>query len=265
MADKIENKPSQEELLKAVSDVLDEALAIYEDAVGAPNDVKKSADRPAPSGKMDEGIDAMLNDAVGLSVTAKPLSQPGIGDGSTTGIMAHGSGQGAKAAGMNKAEEDKDKKKDKEDMEKTDAELVTMYKSLVQKMEARGLIRKAEPAAAAIQKSESAPVAAFDDSSLRKSIDERFDAVTNALKGVAETVKKIASQPQGRKGLTGYQPLKKNEGPAPLRKSEVIGKLLELRKSGDPRVSTTFITRIEQGRLAKGDDDTLKALGVITE
>lgn len=254
MADNTEKKASNDELLKAVSDVLDEALAIYEDAVGAPK-LEKGAERPHVSGKMDEGIDAAMQMQNALNVAAKPLSQPGIGDGSTTGIMA-------------KDEKEGKDKKDKDDMEKTNEELVTMYKSLVSKMEARGLIRKAEPAAAPIQKSETAPAApapAFDDSNLRKSIDERFDAVTTAIKSVAETVKKIAAVPQGRKGLSGYQPLKKNEGPTPLRKGEVIGKLLELRKNGDARVSTTFITRVEQGRLMKGDEDTLKALGILSE
>lgn len=256
-----EKKPSQEELLKAVADVLDEALAIYETEVGAPA-LAKGAERPHVSGKMDEGLDAAMHMQNALGVTAKPVSQPGIGDGSTTGIMAKDEEKG----------KDKDKK-DKEDMDKSDAELVTMYKSLISKMEARGLIKKAEVASAPIQKSETAPVQGpnFDavkaqiEGDLRKSMDERFESMANAIKGVAETVKKIASVPQGRKGLNGYQPLKKNEGPAPLRKSEVIGKLLELRKSGDQRVDSLFITRIEQGRLLKGDDERLKALGVVGE
>ncbi len=252
MAD--EKKPTQEQLLKAVADVLDEALAIYE-TVGEPT-LQKGAERPVVETKTSgTGIDGKMEMQGALSVSAKPLSQPGIGDGSTTGIMAKDEDKG----------KDKDKK-EKDDMEKSDADLIQMYKSLVSKLESRGLI-KAEKACP-MQKSEVAPAApdfSKIESDLRKSMDERFESMAGTIKDVAETVKRIASVPQGRKGLTGYQPLKKNEGAAPLRKGEVVGKLLELRKSGDPRVTTTFITRIEQGRLAKGDDDVLKALGILSE
>jgi hypothetical protein len=252
-----EKKPSQEELLKAVADVLDEAMAIYESEMPK---LAKGAERPIVSSKMDEGLDSKMEMQGALSVSAKPVSSPGIGDGSTTGIMAKDEDKG----------KDKDKK-DKEDMEKTDAELISMYKSLVSKMESRGLIRKSEPTSAPIQKSENVPAApaSYDDAALRKSIDERFESITGTLQNVAETVKKIAAQPKDRKGLTGYQPLKKSEGQASLKKSEVVGKLLDLKKSGDPRVAglagSLFITRVEQGRLMKGDDETLKALGILGE
>jgi hypothetical protein len=251
MADKENTKPTQEQLLKTVSQVLDEALAIYEEAVGE-NDVKKSA----PSGKMDEGIDAPIQMDSMMRVQAKPVSAPGIGDGSTTAIMAKDEDKG----------KDKDKDKDKDDMEKSDDELMNTYKSLVSKMEKRGLMQKMEKAVAeksTMKKSEAESEDAVAD--LRKSIDERFGSMAESIKSVAETVKKIAATPKERKGLTGYQPLKKNEGPAALRKSDVVGKLLDLKKSGDPRVDTLFITRVEQGRLAKGDDDKLKALGILGE
>jgi hypothetical protein len=252
MANEIKNeKPSQEQLLKTVSDVLDEAMAIYEDVVGTAQ-LAKGGERPVVSSKMDEGLDSKMEMQGALSVSAKPHSAPGIGDGSTTGIMA-------------KDEDKGDKKKDKDDMDKSDAELLNMFKSVVSQLEARGLIKKSEPAAAPIAKSEAAIPASYNDSDLRKSIDERFDGVTKALTQVAETVKKIAGQPKERKGLTGYQPLKKSEGPAPLKKGDVVAKLLDLRKSGTPGVDTLFITRVEQGRLAKGDDERLKALGILGE
>lgn len=235
-----ENKLSQEQLLKTVADVLDEALAIYESEVG--NDIQKSA---TPSMKQDSGIDAAMDMQAALACKPKAVAAPGIGDASTQGIMA-------------KEEEDEEKKKKKEEMDKADAELVTMFKSIQSKLEARGLIQKTE---APIQKSETASDFASD---LRKSMDERFASMGNALKDVAETVKKIASAPQARKGLTGLQPLKKTENaPAPLSKGEVVGKLLELKKNGDPRVNSLFITRVEQGRLMKGDDDKLRSLGII--
>lgn len=247
-----EKKPSQEELLKAVADVLDECISIYETEVGAgaPNDVKKA----------QMGIDDLIHMDSALNVKAKPQDQPGIGDASTAGIMA-------------KEEDKKDKDKDKDkDVEKTDAELLDTYKSLVAKMETRGLLAKVEKTDVrpAIKKSED-PAHSFEavkaeiEGELKKSIDERFESITKTLKDVAETVKKIASTPKERKGLAGYQPLKKNEGPAPLKKSDVINKLLELKKSGDARVDSVFITRVEQGRLMKGDDDKLRALGILGE
>jgi len=248
-------KPTQDQLLKAVADVLDEALAIYEDAVEPnANDVKKGG---AVSSKMDEGIDAKMDASAGMHVSAKPVSTPGIGDGSTTGIMAK----------EEDGKKDKDKK-DKDDMDKSDDELMALYTSMITKMEARGLMQKAEQLRNSMKKSENASVGFVGDllkaeaDELRKSMDDRFESLAKTVKDVAETVKKIATSPQARKGVTGYTPLKKNEGPQPLRKSDVMGKLLDLKKNGDPRVDTTFITRIEQGRLMKGDEDRLKALGI---
>jgi hypothetical protein len=238
-----EKKTSQEELLKAVADVLDEALAIYETEVGSSGDMKKA----------QMGIDDAMDVSGGMQVKPKPVSTPGIGDASTAGIMAK---EGDK-------EDKKDKEKESEE-EEDDDKLMATYKSLITKMEKRGLMAKVEKAAEkpSMKKSEEAGEQ-FSD--LRKSFDDRFEALAKTVQNVAETVKKIAAQPKERKGLAGYQPLKKNEGPAPLRKGELVGKLLELKKSGDPRVDTTFITRVEQGRLMKGDDEKLKALGILSE
>lgn len=233
-------KPSEQDLLKAVSEVLDEALSTYEQLTKTDGIDGAHA------------IDDMKGQAKGV-----------VGEGTGTKPMM------AKAG-----EEDKDDKKDKDkdkDMEKSDDELVSTYKSLVAKMEERGLMEKGEKKDK-MKKSETeevktAPVAVDMTESLRKSVDERFESLAKAIKDVAETVKKIASTPVARKGVAGYQPLKKSEGSSQptLKKGEVLGKLLELRKDGDNRVDTGLINRIETGRLFKGDEERIRSLGILGE
>jgi len=148
--------------------------------------------------------------------------------------------------------------------------MLATYKSLCEKMEARGLMRKQE-----IVKSETKTESKSNDNSnvdftgeivsLKKSTDDKLETLTKAIKAVSESVKKIAAQPASpRKGLAGYKPLKKNESDEDstpkLRKSEVVDKLLDLRKSGDERVNTLLINRVETNRLLPSDIETIKSV-----
>jgi len=171
----------------------------------------------------------------------------------------------------NKSQEEKDeeekKKKDQEDLE--------MHKSLTARLQERGLLAKSDavqaplaaapaaaaPAAAAIA---AAPAAAEAGEEFRKSVEARFGAIESAISEVSGIIKKIAAAPAPRRGVTGYTPLAKTDAnaPAPLKKGDVVNKLLELKKS-DSRVDTGLITRVETGRLTKSDEVNLRNLGIL--
>jgi hypothetical protein len=174
---------------------------------------------------------------------------------------------------MENAAEDKDEEEDQEEDDQddqgqeddeSDDELVEMHKAIMAKMETRGLLKKNEKAKEV--KTEE-PMKKTEDKSasedLRKSVDDRFEMLGKAIQGLTETVTKIASQPsQPRKGITGYSPLKKNEEgeSQTLSKTEVIGKLLDLRKSGDRRIDTSLINRFETGRTSQQDIEFIKGI-----
>jgi len=245
-----ENVPSTEDLYKAIADVLDEALVEYDELV-----------------KMEgQGIDyaQAIDDKKGDGPKA---SGPDGSTGEGTGA-ADNSGAGAMTKEDDKDKDKKDKDKDDDD-DDDDEKMLATYKSLCEKMEARGLMRKQE-----IIKSETATesksnINVVDNTgeikSLRKSTDDKLETLTKAIKAVSESVKKIAAQPVSpRKGLAGYKPLKKNESDgdsAPkLQKSEIVDKLLDLRKSGDERVNSLLINRVETNRLMPSDIETIKSV-----
>jgi hypothetical protein len=161
-----------------------------------------------------------------------------------------------------KDDKDEDKKEDKEEEaaeEESEEALKSEYAALTAKMEARGFLKKEEPKAEKteeVKKSETAQPA----EDLRKAIDDRFETLTKSIQAIAEKVEKIASKPQARKGVAGYQPLKKNEEAPALNKSEAIGKLLDLKKSGDKRVTTDLIMRLETNRETQNDIEFVKGI-----
>lgn len=219
------SKPTNQELMKAVADVLDEALAEYE---------KLS--------KAELGIDGAqaVDD---MKVPAKPVGEPGIGGPGQKPLMAK------EEAPAEPVAEEKEKE-DEEDEKEDDEKLMQTYKSLVAKMEKRGLMHKEKHKE--VKKSETS--------------EERFEALAKAIKDVSETVKKIATAPAARKSLAGYAPLRKSEEAAEgksLRKSEIVSKLLELKKSGTEGIDTALINRVETSRLTSGDVETIKSLGIL--
>lgn len=228
--------PKTEDLMKAIADVIDEALVEYDTLV------------------KNEGID------YAQAIDDKKGAGPGIvGEGKKDGM--------AKEDEMPPfAAKDKDKEEDKDDEDEEDDEkLMATYKSTVAKMEKKGLMakmKKSEPAPAPIAAAPAAEAPKAEVEGLRKSVDDRFEALNKTLAGISETIKKLAAQPAPRKGVAGYQPLKKSEGteeaPA-LKKSEVVGKLLDLKKNG-AAVDSSLINRVETGRLIKSDYERIKTL-----
>lgn len=225
-------EPTHEDLMKAIHGVLDEALGEYDALM------------------KNEGID--YAQAIDDKKGAGPMI---VGEGTADGM--------AKEDEEMKPEDDKEEDKDK-DEEEDEEKLMNTYKSLVAKMEKKGLMAKMDKKEVKKSEAAPAPLAKSDPAveSLRKSVDERIEVLHKGLVGIQEAVKKLAAQPAARKGVAGYQPLRKSEGetaPA-LKKSEVIDKLLELKKSGDNRVDSTLINRVETGRLIKSDYERIKGL-----
>lgn len=250
--DETNKKPTQEELLKAVADVIDEALVEYDELTKA----------------QGQGIDyaQAMDDKKGDGPKASgPDGSTGEGSGA-----ADNSGAGAMVK-EDKKEKDKDKKKDE-----SDEDLKRSYAALVSKMEARGLMAKVDVTKSETAekekpaKAEAAPAPVVDTSAidtLRKSYDEKFEAFGKTLGAIGDSVKKIAAQPAApRKGLTGAKPLRKSddEGTPSLKKGEVVNKLLDLKKSGDQRLEgasgSSLINRVETERLQPADVERIKSI-----
>lgn len=228
-------EPTQEDLLKAVADVLDEALAEY--------------DKLSKSGQGIDYAQAMPDHKGDGPHAHSPDGSTGEGSGA-----ADNSGAGA----MTK-EDDEDEEDDKDKDKDSDEKLMETYKSLVAKMASRGIdVSKTE-----VAKSETAEI-----ESLRKSYDEKLEVMQKAMSAIKDSVEKIAAQPAApRKGVAGYKPLRKSENgdEAPsLKKSQVVERLLELKKSGDSRLDgasgSSLINRVETNRLQKHDLETIKAI-----
>jgi hypothetical protein len=251
-------KPTQEELLKACADVLDEALAEYDQLQKsmAVQEVPKQAEgidhaeviadpsKPAPAALPVPAIQA--NAAPGEAVNA-PMAKDEEAEES----------EEEKAKKKKEAEEKEEKEgKGHEAKEESDEEMMEHFKSLSAKLEVKGLLKKSEIAA---------PIVEEKGEEFRKSVDERFEKLTASISEVSELVKKVASAPMQRRGVAGYAPLKKTEGSdaAPLQKGEVVNKLLDLRKNGERSIDTALINRVETSRLQKGDMERIKNLGIL--
>ncbi len=240
------NRKDTQEALAKVAGVLEEALAEYETLEKMDLMLAEDPSRPAQPPKPVE-------------YNGKDKEGGEVGDGG--------------------GKDDKDKKDDE-----SDDTLKSEFAAITAKMEARGLLKKSEPESKAdapkvdaqktevekveaqktseIKKSEvETPKAEDKSEELRKAFDERFESLGKAIAAIAEKVEKIASQPAPRKGVAGYQPLKKSEAEEKsLKKTEVVEKLLELRKSGNKRVDSTLINRVETNRLSPADLEFIKGI-----
>jgi hypothetical protein len=270
-------KPTQEELLKACADVLDEALAEYEQLQKASMAVQEIPSKPEGMANAEVIADPTKSAPAGLPT---PAAQAGAAPGET--VAAPMSAKEKSAAPVAKDEDAKEevkeegsdeeeseeekakKKKEEEEKEKggkegeekeegSDEEMMEHFKSLSAKLESKGLLKKGEL------------IEADKGEDFRKSVDERFEKLTASLGEVTDVIKRLASAPMPRRGVAGYAPLKKTEGSesAPLHKGEVVNKLLNLRKGGERSIDTALINRVETNRLIKGDLDRIKNLGIL--
>jgi hypothetical protein len=249
-----ENKATQKkedkELLKAIAGVLDEALSEYE-TLAKTMDIQMAEDpsKPFPaaaaaSDDSDADDDKDKDDEDEDEDEDKDEDKDKEMDDETLKSEFARISAEVEKRGLNKSATKAEDKKETETMQKTEA--------------------KAEPAKE-IPAAAAAPAAAIAEDkteSLRKSVDERFDALTKAIEGIKETVEKIASSPAPRKGLSGLAPLRKSEAGEDnsLNKAEVVEKLLELRKSGDRRVDTSLVNRVETNRMTAEDGALVKSI-----
>lgn len=260
----------KDELLKAVADVLDEAIATYEQLekmdldmkeVEDPSKAKKSepaaAPAPAPIAEAKEEEEEKEEDE-------KDEEKKDEKDMDKASLKM-------KKEEEPKEDEEEEDEKEEDKKDESDDQLMATYKSLVSKMEKRGLI-KAEPQAPignkSMQKSEASEQKTEDKSeekieALKKSFDERVEDITKKIESIAKAVESISKSPAApRRGLSGATPLRKSETETKpsVTKLQALDKLVELRKSGDQRVDTGLITRLEMGKLTSNDYERLNSI-----
>jgi len=233
---------SKEEALRKVAEVLEEALAEYEA-------LEKMDLQPA-----EDPTRPMIQEAA--SAEAAPEAKEEDSDEEEE--------EEESEAKDKKEDESKDEEEDEEEEEKSDEALKSEYAAILSTMEQRGLIQKDQ----SISKSEKAETTGNTGNNggtdeLKKAIDSEIGELKKAIADLSETVSKIAAQPAAsRKGVSGLAPLRKSEEGEDkfLRKTEVVEKLLELKKSGDRRVNTALINRVETGRMNSEDLNFIKGM-----
>jgi hypothetical protein len=227
MANKLTKEQTQE-ALKKVAEVLEEAMAEYEMLEKMDLELAEDPSRPFPAAAASDE-DAPEEDE-----------------------------EDDKDKDEEDEEDDKDEDSDEDkEEEMSDDAMKSEFAALQSKMEKRGLIKKEDAKTEEVKKSENT-----QGETLQKSIDDRFESLTKTISELSETVKKIASAPAPRKGVAGYQPLKKNDEGSeeqPLNKAEVVNKLLDLKKSGKT-IPTDLFMRIETGRHTDTDLKFIKGI-----
>jgi hypothetical protein len=261
--DEKDKKPTQEDLLKAVADVLDEALTEYDKLTKGDGIEEAQVVSLPPTGGQPEG------EGTGAAANAGGAMKPSMSGGEVEAQQTPSRGIEKEDEGLEGIlDEEEDEGRDEEDEEGRDKEdedddekLMETYKSVMAKMKKRGLMKKS-------QKQKPKRLTKSDvEKEIRAKYDTKFESLAKSLKEVSETVKMIAKAPAQRRGLTGYAPLKKSgtegEGQS-LKKSEAVNKLLELKKSGQD-IDPLLINRIETNRCGEQDVTKLRALGILGE
>lgn len=187
-------------------------------------------------------------------------------------------------------DEDKEKKKKKDD-KMNDETLKSEFARLQGEMETRGFLKKSEPESKEptaeagkeekvektepeVKKAEAAaetstpvptPAPAQPDKleDLKKSFESEISELKKTVSSIHDALTKIASQPAApRKGVSGYQPLRKTEDESDkqLNKAETVSALLDAQKNGNKKVTPDLINRVETGRLMKPDYERIKGI-----
>ena len=222
-------KLSKREALNEVAKVLEAALAEYEslekmDFEGGEEseEEKRAKEEAAAEAAASEGQEA-------------PADEPSDEEQAAEGAQDEQS-EGEEAPAEEEEEEE----------EMNDETLKSEYAKLTKKMSERGLMKSET-----VKKSESNDL---------KKYETQISDLTKTVTDLQASIKKIANAPVS-KGVKGYNPLKKNteEEAAPLNKSEVINKILNLKKSGQS-VPVGIINRIEGNRCSNEDATYIKGL-----
>ncbi len=97
---------------------------------------------------------------------------------------------------------------------------------------------------------------------LAKSVDERLSKMAETISSLVKTVERIAKAPQTRRSVSGLQPverLSKSEEGTALTKHDALDKLLNLQKSGDKRITSYLVAKVEADR-SEGWRDLVKSI-----
>ena len=224
-------KLSKREALNEVAKVLEAALAEYEslekmDFEGGEEseEEKRAKEEAAAEAAASEGQEA-------------PADEPSDEEQAA---------EGAQDEQSEDEEAPSEEDEEEEEKEMNDETLKSEYAKLTKKMSERGLMKSET-----VKKSESNDL---------KKYETQISDLTKTVTDLQASIKKIANAPVS-KGVKGYNPLKKNteEEAAPLNKSEVINKILNLKKSGQS-VPVGIINRIEGNRCSNEDATYIKGL-----
>jgi len=253
MADEIKQEQpasDKDQLYKAAVDVINQALLELDEQ----ENLTKGDVNEDPEGMKDEQIDPMSVPQPGQeSMEGKPLMEKDLG-----------SLQMAEDKDEEEHEEKDEPKEDEEKDEESDEDVMKAYEKCMEKMKKRGL-HKAEETKPTLAKTEvKAPAPKSELEDLRKSYDGKFEELTKSIEKLTAQIEKVANQPVGRKGVSGIQPLKKNdEGDADKKipsRPEIINKLIELQKSGNPEVTPLLVGKVESGALDSRDIEKVRRL-----
>jgi len=148
-----------------------------------------------------------------------------------------------------KKNDKKSDKKDDDDDDDMDDDKAEKLKAKIKKYEDDKAAKAADPA---MVKSDAAVV-----EELKKSLNEKVDGLYKSfgdrLTQLEGMIEKLVKAPQPRQSASGMQPLAKSEADvqpatapaAQITKSQALDKLFEMQKSGDQRVDSNVIARVD--------------------
>ena len=232
---------NDEQMAKALKELIDETITEIEDLKKSDrfsaSEVKIEGPGEGLAGKPTNGeLDASKADDKDEDKEEDKKEDKDKDDSCEKGVLD----EAEKSEDVEKKEDDKkeDKKEDKDDKKEDDKEDKAPWMKSVEEVET---LKKSVEAQEELMKS-------YIDSKIAP-IESRMSDILNAIKEISDTPVERKSVP------SNVQPLNKSvmDGPEPLNKSEVINKMLELKKSGT-NVPTDDITRAELGGPADLDN-----------
>lgn len=270
----------REELIKAISSLLDETIAQVEEMAKGEVSFKELKLQSDENGEMASEAKQTSDDFQGLKKEDEKEEEKKVAETEVKKEELEKQIPAELSEAEDKKDEKKeDKKEEKKDEdkkeEKKDEEAEKACKKSEEDVEyerIKGYIKKAmvefgllgdepkeEPVAkseeVAVESTETTEEPSKDESEeLKKALearDLRIDELTKTIEKLSEQVEKIGRMPVGRKSLTGLKPLRKSEEDAmggsdeSLNKGEVLEKLLGMQRAGDKRVNQPLITKFE--------------------
>lgn len=223
---------NDEQMAKALKELIDETITEIEDLKKSDrfsaSEVKIEGPGEGLAGKPTNGeLDASKADDKDEDKEDKDKKEDDKEESCEKGVLD----EAEKSEDKKEDKKDEDKKEDKDDKKEDDKEDKAPWMKSVEEVET---LKKSVEAQEELMKSY---------------IDSKIAPIENRMSDILNAIKEISDTPVARKSVpSDIQPLTKSimDGPAPLNKSEVIDKMLELKKNGT-NVPTDDITRAELG------------------